>query len=340
MFMWKRILIITLCCLAIGGIIFGCYHLERQQQAENERQSAQLAQKVQPLAERKNALQNQLRQLENEHRQALLGQSCVIPVFTSTTESLYNVAYPLLKKYGYGGVMVFQNGHYAGDPGQLTKAQYKTLLSQGFETALGDTSDIRLSENGQDNAVFKQWTAYLDAALQEMEKRGMTAPKVYYFDQKIDGVSKTEVVNALRARGFEGMFLPKSDEEILQDSTEFNGFHLIGFKRIYDNGSTVNGLFSQMNQNGIVTAVSTRELTESITDSNLDCSVTRYEKMLNAVKNTYSGLTCKSYSGFRAYRAALSASSTKENQSYEQKRKELRAEIADLESQITRQSME
>ena len=56
-FAQKRILIIVISCLLVAGIVFGCYRIEQHRSAENDRQSASLTQKIQPLANQKNALQ-------------------------------------------------------------------------------------------------------------------------------------------------------------------------------------------------------------------------------------------------------------------------------------------
>ena len=63
-FAQKRILIIVISCLLVAGIVFGCYRIEQHKSAENDRQSASLTQKIQPLVDQKNALQAKLKKLE------------------------------------------------------------------------------------------------------------------------------------------------------------------------------------------------------------------------------------------------------------------------------------
>lgn len=339
-FAQKRILIIAASCLLVAGIIFGCYRIEQHKSAENDRQSASLTQKIQPLADQKNALQAQLRQLEANHASELAGKSCILPVFTETNSSLCSLALPLLKKYGAAGILAFSNGQLPGDGGQLTQAEYNTLTAAGWETALGDSDSIDLAKGASNDAVFKAWTAYLDQTLEKMKSRSMAQPKVYCFNQPLGELSKGAVINTLRARGFEGMILPKSDEAITSETTEYNGFFVLGFKRIFDNGSTVSSLFSALSGSGRAAAVSVRSLTAGITDSSLDCSVTRYEKMLKAAAGSYKNLTLKTFQGFKSYRAELEKAAGQSTSAYEQQRKELLQQIEALEKQMNKAAMQ
>lgn len=339
-FAQKRILIIVISCLLVAGIVFGCYRIEQHKSAENDRQSASLTQKIQPLANQKNALQAKLKKLEADHAAEIAGKSCIIPIFTKTDGSLCSLALPLLKKYGAVGVLAFCNGQLPGDADQLTAAQYQTLKSAGWETALGDNSSIELAKGASNDAAFKAWTTYIDETLKKMDDRKMDRPKMYYFDQPLGELSKGAVINALRARGFEGMVIPKSDEAITTENNEYNGFTVLGFKRIFDNGSTVSSLFSELSSGGRAAAVSVQSLTQEITDSNLNCSVTRYEKMLKAAAGSYKNLTLKSFSAFKNYRAELEKSANKSASAYEQQRKELLQQIAELEKQINKSAMQ
>lgn len=337
---FKKWLIISISCVLLAAILLGCYFTEQTKAKESERQTASLTQKIQPLVEQKNALQNELRALEEEHARETAGKSCVLPVFTSSKSSLCSLALPLFQNYGATGIIAFSNNLFVGDAGQISMEEYHTLIGAGWETALGDDSTIVFRGAKSTEEVLKTWTAYLDNALKKMEQLGMQAPKLYCFNQSLGELSRGVVINALRERGFEGMVLPKVDEAIVGENFEYNGFKVIGSKRIFDNGSTVSTLFAAMGGGGKVTAVSVRELTTAVTDSNFDCSTERYEKMLRSVGRTYKELTLKNFSEFKEYRKSVSSASNENSNSYEQKRLELSQKIEALEKEINQQAVQ
>lgn len=336
---FKRWLTISVSCILLVAILLGCYIIEQKNTRESEQQTASLTQKIQPLVDQKNKLQSELRSLEEEHNREIAGKSCVLPLFTSSTPSLCSVALPLLQNYGATGIIAFRNNLFVDDEGQISKKEYSSLINAGWETALGDDSTIVFRGAKSVEDVFKTWTDYLDSSLEKMNQLGMQSPKLYCFSQSLGVLSKGTVVNALRDRGFEGMVLPKTDESIVGENFEYNGFKVIGAKSIFDNGSTVSSLFAAMGGGGKVAAVSVREITTAVTDSDFDCSTERYEKMLRSIGVTYKDLAVKNFSEFQEYRKSIS-SVGENNSDYEQKRQELSQKIEELEKQINQQAVQ
>ena len=137
---------------------------EKQQNAQFEQMEKELA----PLNVQKRELENQIAEFDAQVSQKIEKKGTVVVLFTEAKKEVYTQAYPIMKKYGYPGVIAISNTQFPGEEGCMSVSQFQKLLKAGWSYVI----------RWEDDSDIENWHAQLEKKLKTLK---LQKSNVMYF---------------------------------------------------------------------------------------------------------------------------------------------------------------
>lgn len=257
--------------IVIISVVLGVF-LWRDSREDKERSD-----QIQAYKDARYPLERQLRELEEEVEkvrqdyEAMKGNAdrLVALVVTQTGKDLYQTAFPLFQKYGVTGTFVVDPENPPGEEGQISEAEYQELLDAGWEAALGGTL-------GGD---IEGWKKKLKNDLSAWSVISQEAPASYVFLDSVESQDQDTCREILKERGFTTVTFPEENERIAKRTFREGELAAVGSTSYYEDTSYVKEFLGSL-PGGAMAAVTVRSIGEEITDLRLDCSESKYRRLL------------------------------------------------------------
>ena len=199
----KKIGIAFVMILAIG--LLTAFYLEEKSTDKETASHAQMERELLPVREEQDKLEKELENLQEEYGKQILGKGSVVILFTGMEEGIYTDIYPIMKEYGYTGVLTLSERRFPGEEGCMSLKQVKELLEAGWTTCIQwekDKTDEkwltnltdRMKESGisKTEVIYFERDSYSSALDSKLQKLGYTVA-VHHGEEKLPLVlSRTE----------------------------------------------------------------------------------------------------------------------------------------------------
>lgn len=207
--MMKAVPIVTL-ILVIGLALFVwvAYQKEQEQVAKYE----ELNQKRRPLNVKKEELKQELEELAKAYEADRQPKGTTQLLFTDLDAQVYSVCYPIMKEYGYTGVLALTRTQLPGADGCMSVEQFQELLNEGWTTCI----------MWETEASVETWWPLLQEELQQF---GLETGQVIYFPK---GSYSEGIDGKLQELGFTIVVYNEGDGEISIQLQEEEGLWHLG----------------------------------------------------------------------------------------------------------------
>lgn len=207
---------------------------------------------------------------------ALLDQCAPTKVtlcFRQIDASAYETLYPLLNQHGLVGALVLHDGQLPGDNGKISTADCWEMANNGWMFVVGDNGDIDMSADPEDAAAALG--EYLDSYLSRIWVRIAVKVDTFMFDE---GEYRESFDEVLESRGFTRiLYVPDGETQVSStDSLEKIPYYTLS------QSADLEEAVQTAKRYGSV-ALSTRLVEAEIPDETLDCTIDRYEALLQAL---------------------------------------------------------
>jgi len=288
---------------------------ERQENREILRKAAELEKELGPLEVERNRLQQELISLKKDHKDALEGDGSIVLLFTDLSEAVYTDIFPKMKGYGFTGMLAVSALQYPGQEGCMSTEQFQSLLNAGWSCCLKWDADaeprewfksceeiIRITGIGEPNAVYFPADAY------DSGKDSFLAGKGF-------GIAVHH--------GEEGLSLIASEAEEGLWHSGAMGWNQSGAEPMLEEAAVQGG--------NLVFTVGSDSQNEQYAEE-------AFANMLWQVNEFHKneGLRVCSLSEAREYRKEVGEAGNQEEEGYREQRRELEAEIQELEEEMER----
>ena len=206
----------------------------------------------------------------------------VVLFFDNVSDNLMDKAYPLLSKHGYRGTIVLCDGLVPGEAGNISREDFDFLLSQGWDTAIGYSSEIDMGSKDAPQ-IFEE---YLDDYLARLEAAGIEIPITYCFEQ--DTYNK-KFEPALKEHGF------KIIRHFGETGDSFGSAYIEG-EFYYIGAGVCCAASSKLQENvdiayeqDLTYSMSVRYIGDYDIDTKKDCTTSKYQRMLSYINTNSSG---------------------------------------------------
>lgn len=278
----KRIIAIVLVVLVVvtGALVSINSKKQAAEDAEMEHISSLL---TQYFAER-SLIERDIENAWKEYDELLSGGDCCFVLFIEDiSKNLMEVAYPAIEGYKYSATVVMNDLQIPSDEGCITKSDYNTLISSGWDFAIG-TGELDLS--GDDSVEVLD--EYIRAYKEKMQKAGLELPETLCFGK---GQYDEKYTQVLLDGGFKVIRHYEEIKDKFSHGIERNGLYLISTGTVCSNSTTT--LKKDMTtayNNEYTYGITVRYITQSGKEENnsLDCNVTKYKSMLDFIEGSCS----------------------------------------------------
>ena len=127
---------ITIVTIILASFLAVFVFIETKSEKEKVAFQEELDEKKRPLDVKKEQLEQELVDLQKDYEQSRKKKATVQVVFTSLDSQVYTLCYPVLKEYGFAGVLALSEKNLPGDTGCMTKEQFQELTDAGWTTCI------------------------------------------------------------------------------------------------------------------------------------------------------------------------------------------------------------
>lgn len=155
-------------------------------------------------------VESELATVNQQLKQITIGKGCAVFVFEELQEALYKDVLPIMKDYGFTGVLAISPESYPGKEGCITEDEFSYLLSHGW-TVCACYHD------------YGNFPHYVESMQEIMESLDMDMPKelyVYYGDYQ---PFKDEEI---KEAGFTTVIYHNETEQLIARADEEDLFHM------------------------------------------------------------------------------------------------------------------
>ncbi len=167
--MYKKKIGIACVIILAAGLLFAFY-LEGKSSNREAENNARREQELLPVREEQERLEKELEDLASEYGRQVQGKGSVVILLTGMDSGIYTEIYPIMKEYGYVGVLTLSEKQFPGAEGCMSLKQMKELLEAGWTTC------IQWKKDEPDEKWLKKIT---DRA----KENGIPETKVMYFER-------------------------------------------------------------------------------------------------------------------------------------------------------------
>lgn len=267
----------------------------------------------QPYTERIDKIEQQLKDLEKEHKDIQTPKAVAQIIFTELSERVYKEGFPFLDEYGYTATLALSPTELPGLEGCMSEKQFAELLEAGWSTCLR-----------YEGTSVNDWWKALEP---ELIKREIEIPEAVYFPS---GTYQSNMDRRLTQLGFDVVVKKVADEEapIVLDNTE--GMWHIGAMGFMRQDAKVQIDTAVEQQGNIVYCVGFEEDDELF-------QVDAFSPMLNYFDQhrANGGLIVLNTDEAREhFKGGITGDNPKFTQRYEKKKARMEAKIAEVQEQL------
>lgn len=212
--MLKKIVLGVTAILVIGLCVF-LWKNDSKEAAQNE-QYEEWNDERRPIKVELKKVEQQLENLNRNYEAEKMPRGTTQLIFTDLSEKIHSNAYPIMKEYGYKGVLAVSAEQLPGKAGCMSEIQFKELIEDGWTICVKWDEQI----------LTNKWWNTLKRGLKELK---MEPGNVVYFPE---GTYATKWDSIAQQRGFSIVVIEKTDtENPLQLQNESGLWHIgaIGF---------------------------------------------------------------------------------------------------------------
>lgn len=180
--MTRKIVPIATILLAIGLLIF--LRIDETNQAEKTSQYNELYEQRRPLEVKKEDLEQELLDLEKAYEESKSPNGVTQIIFTELDKQVYTVCYPLMKEYGYVGVLALSPTELPGEKGCMSQKQFQELIEAGWDVCI----------TWQEGIPVEEWWTNLQNKLMVL---GIEKGQTLYFPKGMYNVELDEQISQL-----------------------------------------------------------------------------------------------------------------------------------------------
>ena len=302
--------VVAVICVLGGLGFFGLKEYQKQQRTEEE--NARQEKELRPLRMEKYDLRDQLQELEKNYNLKLQGVGTASMLFTRPDVRVYTEVWPVMKEYGFTGVVAVSGTGMPGMEGCMSIEQLKELQGAGWE--------VCISWSGEES--FDDW--YGSVAGQLMQA-GIAYTPVMYFPAGSYSAACEEVI---APAGFSIAIHHGEAGEIIVDADSEGVWHP-GAVGLQGNAPKTQ-LESAVQKKGNIIYTIGYELPDEMYNEQMFRSMLKYFQSYHANK----GFQVMGVTGAREYRSQLATGMEGLKAEYEQQKAELEARIEKLEQKI------
>lgn len=180
----KKIGIVVIIILMIG--LGAALYMEEKSSREDAAKNAKLQEELLPIKDEQSRLEQELKELTGEYDGQVLGKGTAVLLFTGAEAGIYTDIYPIMKEYGYIGVLTLSEKQFPGEEGCVSKKQFEELIAAGWSTCI----------QWQTEATDETWRTKLT---ERMKKNNIPDSRVVYF---ADGTYSSSIDSRLSELGY------------------------------------------------------------------------------------------------------------------------------------------
>ena len=310
--MVKKIVLIASIVLLIG-LVFYIKDIENEMAEQNDEKSKTEQLRV-PLYVEKREVEAQIEQLIKDFENSKQHKGTTQLLFTECDKQVYEACYPIMKKYGFPGVLAFSQTEYPGAEGCMSVEQFQELMQNGWTVcATWDTA-----------SAPEEWLPVLEQKAQEM---GAEVGQTMYFPAGTYNLTLDAKVQEL---GFSIVVCNETDTETIVRTEEEDGVWHLGAVGFMSEKPKI-WLTEAVAQKGNITYLVGFELEhEKYTETPFMSMLSYFE----AYQDSNELLVTQTEVAREHYRNRMVEQSQTLQQEFEQKKAELEKKLADIEAQI------
>lgn len=277
----KKIIASVLIAILVIGTI-GAVFFNISERNENSARLAKLSERHLLLTVEKKALLEEKAEYEALRAAETRTGNFLVLFFDNVDENLYDIVYPMLDKNGYKGTIVLCEGLVPGEEGNISRKNFDALLEKGWDTAIGYNSDIDMTQN---DAVEKL-AEYLDEYIARLTEAGIEIPFTYCFNK---GEYNPRFENVLKERGFKAIRHYGETGEIFGSAFLEDEMYYIGAGVCCAVSTKLQEHVDMAYQSDLAYSMSVRYISDASIDTKIDCTTSKYGRMLSYLQNNCPG---------------------------------------------------
>lgn len=194
--------------------------------------------------------------------------------FDTADRSVYSTAYALMREYGFPGVVALGADTLLGEGDNMTREQLSTLLDNGWELALADRGE------GAPFADAAELSSYIKGYFDARSGDTLPKPTTFCFSE---GNYRKEFDEVLAENGFSVLrHFGEEKEPII--STVFSPMPWrVGSDRIRASQSSARLTVERAITRKGTVAVTVGKVAEQVENTSVDCSLVKFESMLDSL---------------------------------------------------------
>ena len=207
--MFKKIamvitLVLTLC---LGMFIWNMNQEEKNQIAAQEKvESAK-----RPLLVKKEKIERKLDNLNRDYKANISPKATTQVIFTGLEADVYNICYPIMKKFGYTGILAVSLTQLPGMEGRMSLEQFQEMIQSGWKICIKWDAETPV----------RNWWPKLQKQVKQL---GLETGDVVYFTT---GTYKSSLDSQLTTMGFSVVVHHgEESESLIQTKDEEGLWHL------------------------------------------------------------------------------------------------------------------
>ena len=310
----KKIVLIITAILAIGLFIFisKVNKEELKQQARND----EIEEMLRPFTVKKDSLNSELEQLEEEHNNKTKPKGTTQVIFTGLEEEVYTACYPIMQEHNYDGILALSWKQFPGAEGCMTLEQFQELITAGWKICVKWDSETPVA----------QWWPTLQQKLTEL---GVSAGQIVYFTT---GTYSSTLDAQLKELGFTIVVHHGEEVESLIQTKDEDGIWHLGSVGLMGLKPKVR-LHEAIAQTGNIIYLVGFELEDELYHERQFRNMLKYFELY---ENSYELQVTTIEEAREIYRLRALGQDVIVDEEYEKKRAELIAEIEKTEAEIAK----
>lgn len=194
--MIKKMISIVTIVLAIGLCAFMMGIKSKENKAATRYE--ELNEQRRPLKVKKQKLEQELVELEMAYEIEVEPNAVAQVIFSEMNEQVYSSCYPIMKEYGYVGMLALSLEELPGQPGHMSVEQFRELLEAGWGICI----------TWQTDTSHSRWLPKLQ---KELEKLEIEQGQAVYFPK---GIYQAELDATIQQAGFSIAISCTADTEV------------------------------------------------------------------------------------------------------------------------------
>lgn len=254
------------------------------------------------------------------------GDCCFVLFFDNLTPNLMTKVYPLLGEYGYKGTVVMNDYQVPGGMGCITLEDYNTLLTAGWDFAIG-TGSVDLKS---DDSV-EELRAYLEEYERLLSADGLKLPQTFAFSKNQYDEKYTDLLLefGFKVIRYEGGSLGKYSYSIGR-----NGIYLLSTDVICADKTTMKADMQGAYKEKASYSAYVRYIEDVVTNEDLDCTTVKYDLMLDFLEDDCEEAKILTATELYDYKANTIAGNSNYMEEFSERIESMESRLTEVNSQI------